>query len=68
MTWTRAEASRELHQCSAGKHWITTPTCDSCAMNEHRCPPTLEEAGKLVHEAGELHRRAKELEARLRGV
>ena len=52
--WTREEAAGMLHLCSAGKHWVTTPTCDSCAMNEHRCPPTLAEINELVQDAQRL--------------
>ena len=52
--WTREEAAVQLHLCSAGKHWVTTPTCDSCAMNEHRCPPTLAEINELVQDAQRL--------------
>ena len=54
MPWTREEATRELRQCGTGKHWITTLTCDSCAMNEHRCPPTLAEINGLVQDAQRL--------------
>lgn len=67
MTWTRAEASRELHQCSAGKHWITMPTCDSCWVNEHRCPATMAEIDGWAAEANELSRRLRELKAKVRG-
>lgn len=65
--WTREEAAVQLHLCSAEKHWITTPTCDSCWINEHRCPPTLADTNRLVREAQELERRALALRAALEG-
>lgn len=52
--WTREEAAGMLRLCSAGKHWVTTPTCDSCWVNEHRCPPTVAEINGLVQDAQRL--------------
>lgn len=37
---TREDAIKALRPCGAG-HWHTGATCDSCWVNEHRCPPTM---------------------------
>lgn len=37
---TREEAVEALKACGKG-HWHTGATCDSCWVNDHRCPPTL---------------------------
>ncbi len=63
--WTREEAAVQLHLCSAEKHWITTPTCDSCWVNEHRCPPSPEELAGLVDEVDDPQRRVRPLRERL---
>jgi len=65
MAYTRLEAVEHLRLCSTGKHWITSLTCDSCWVNEHRCPPTLADAEKLVREATELQSRAAALRDKL---
>lgn len=63
--WTREEAAGMLRLCSAGKHWVTTPTCDSCWVNEHRCPPTLAEVEAVLRDVGDLQGRAEVLRKRL---
>jgi hypothetical protein len=37
---TRDDAIKALKPCGGG-HWHTGATCDSCWVNEHRCPETL---------------------------
>lgn len=64
--WTRSEAVTRLHECPARKHWITTPTCDSCWVNEHRCPPTLAEMGELVREGEQLNELVERTRAKMR--
>ena len=64
--WTRDEAVGMLRLCSAGKHWVTTPICDSCWANEHRCPPTLAEMGELVRGAEQLNELVERTRAKMR--
>jgi hypothetical protein len=62
---TRAEATARLRLCSGEKHWITTPSCDSCWVNEHRCPATLGEISAWAKEAEDLSRRLRELKTKV---
>lgn len=36
---TREEAITALRMCPACRRWITTPECDHCWVDNHRCPP-----------------------------
>ena len=63
--WRREKAAAELHLCGSERHWITTPTCDSCWVSDHRCPPTLAEIKAVLRDVAYLQKRAELLRKRL---
>jgi hypothetical protein len=48
---TREEAIKALRMCPACRRWITTPECDHCWVDNHRCPPTPAEAQRILARA-----------------
>jgi hypothetical protein len=68
---TRDEAIKALKPCGAG-HWYTGGTCDSCWVNEHRCPPTLlrevPKQIKALERAIEIGKMAEECLAALKSL
>jgi hypothetical protein len=68
---TREDAVKALKPCGAG-HWHTGATCDSCWVNEHRCPPTLvsmlPSQIKALHRAVEIGKEAEKCLRELRAV
>lgn len=61
----RDEAIAELKQCRGCRRWVTTPTCDHCWVDQHRCPPTLDRALADLRHAVELGAEARRLAERL---
>jgi hypothetical protein len=65
-TRTREQAVKELRQCSRCSRWVTTLECDSCWVDNHRCPPTIERAVALCNRAVEIGEEAKRIAAKLK--
>jgi hypothetical protein len=65
---TRDEALKALRECPKCRRWITTPTCDHCWVDNHRCPPTPAEAARALARAATLGDEAKRLQAELKRI
>lgn len=66
MPMTRDEAIEHLRECGRCHRWITTPSCDHCWVDDHRCPPTVDQALGLLNRAMEIGREAELIAAKLR--
>jgi hypothetical protein len=63
---TREEAIQDLHPCEKCGRWITVPTCDSCWVDRHKCPPTLDQARAALVRAIEIGKEAEAIMKRFR--
>lgn len=64
-TMTRDQAIEALRECRRCGRWITVPTCDHCWVDNHRCPPTLQQALAALKRAIELGDEAALVKAKL---
>jgi hypothetical protein len=66
-TRTREQAIKDLIQCDGCGRWITIRgSCDSCWVDNHRCPPTLDKTLAMLNRAMELGAEATVLAAKLK--
>lgn len=65
---TREQAIERLAECPGCHRWITTPDCDHCWVDKHRCPPTVEGARAIIERAIKIGREAEAINAKLKLV
>jgi hypothetical protein len=63
---TYDEAIAALHPCERCGRWITVPSCDSCWVDAHKCPPTLDQARTSLLRAIEIGKEAEALMVKFR--
>jgi hypothetical protein len=63
---TKEEAIQALRRCLTCSRWLCYPTCDSCWVDAHKCPPTLDQARASLVRAIEIGKEAEELMSKFR--
>jgi hypothetical protein len=63
---TRDEAIAALRECPRCQRWRCVPECDHCWVDQHRCPPTLAEAVRVLNRAQAVGEEAVRLKGELK--